>query len=572
MLLSITNKITLNGKIYDRGSTNTGIGYVLSKESGLKTLFTGCPAALFEVKCDSSVVFSASGVKVNSISTEASPDFLTKSMGYTVELEYTEKATSEPPVISCSDSWNIEPVSDDYFYEFFTVPIQGKPEYNNPFLPGGAPSSSNTITPATLNVNQIPQFKVSHKLMAKGVISSDLAACPVGSGYYSPYINAKKWVENRLTAPWQSTNVSGAYFGGTFSPTTMGDSVYLYNHVRSTNFSITEGTYEINDTWLAMPTGITHTEDYTIEVSTDEKYIKTVKVNGTIKGLSIQSANLVSDAGYLIPTGDGKMDFTGQNKTPQTATNMTYTLDGAAGTTTSQSYKYQNASIAWHSGIKPLVYRRACAGLNRPRYTASYVPLNYDRDKVLENPTYSQDNLLNIIPWSTSESHDPRKGIITYGYEFNNKFTIISGAISENISMDDTGPNDVVAEVFVLGRKLGPVLQSLSAKTTSKRSVSIDITVMPATGISQYFMSNTNCPLYTGGNAYDTIEKIIEGLKPFGVRNSSVFIGAGRTTAPVGQVYQTENQFSWNPTEGKYTRKATWIYQQCNNDKFFLDT
>jgi hypothetical protein len=497
-------------------------------------------------------------------------------MGYTVELEYTEKATSEPPVVSCSDSWNIEPVSDDYFYEFFTVPVGGKPEYDNPFLPGGAATTRTARTPATLNVNQIPQFKVSHKLMAKGVISSDLAACPVGSGYYSAYINAKRWVENRLTAPWQGSNASGAYFGGAFSPTTMGSSVYLYNHVRSTNFSITEGTYEINDTWLAMPTGITHTEDYTIEVSTDEKYIKTVKVNGTIKGLSIQSANLVSGTSYLIPSGDGKLDFSGQNsQTPQTAANMTYSLDGAAGaavTTTSQSYKYQNALIAWHSGIKPLVYTRACAGLNRPRYTASYVPLNYNRNKVLENPTYSQDSLLNIIPWSTSESHDPRKGIITYGYEFNNKFTIISGAISENISMDDTGPNDVVAEVFVLGRRLGPVLQSLSAKTTSKRSVSIDITVMPATGISQYFMSNANCPLFTGGNAYDTIEKIIEGLKPFGVRDGSVFIGAGRTTAPVGQVYQTENQFSWNPTEGKYTRKASWIYQQCNNDKFFLDT
>jgi hypothetical protein len=567
-LLSITNKIGLNGKIYNRASAATGIEYVLGQEQALKNLFKGSPINTLEVKCGcatnaagaGTTVISFSGVRPLSISTESSPDFLTKSIGYTVDLENTEMISGVGPITSASDSWNIEPIADDYLYESFNLNITTRSEYHNPY--GGNPSATSPQAYTSIDVKQIPQYKISRKLSAKGISNS---------GLYDAYLNAKSWVASRLAAPWSNNNTSGVYLGGNFSVATMGSSsLFLYNHVRATNFSMTDGTYEVNDTWLAMPTGITHTEDYTIDVSTDEKFIKTVKVNGTIKGLSIAPSSLISDSGNLIPSGDGKLDFAGQKNFAQTGS-VAYSMDSGDATTNNTPNRYQNALTGWHSGVKPFLYRRASAALNAPRYTDTYVPSNYNRTTPLKNPTYSQDSLLNVIPWSTTEAHDPRKGIITYGYEFNNKFTIISGVISESISIDDTGPNDVVAEVFVIGRRLGPILQSLSAKTSSKRSVSIDITVMPVTGIDQYFMSNSNCPMFTGGAAYNTIELILEGLRPFGIRDGSIGFTA-RTASPAGQSYITENTQNWNPTEGKYTRKATWIYQQCNNDKFYLDT
>jgi hypothetical protein len=570
-LMSITNKITLNGRIYNRDASASGIDYVLAQEQKLKDLFKNCPIGTFSVDCGGASVISFTGVKALSVSTESSPDYLTKSIPYTIDLEYIESANSADPfVVSCSDSWNVEPISDEYLYANFNEAINAKPEYNNPFYPAGQPSTRTPLNPSTLQFTQIPQFKVSRKLTAKGVLHESV--CGTGSGYYNGYLDAKKWVENRLSSPWQSTNASGAYFGGPFSHSTMSGSVYLYNHVRSMSFSITEGTYELNDTWLAMPTGITHTEDYTIDVSTDEKYIKTVKVQGTIKGLTIANANLVTGTGNLSIGTDGKVGLSGTLLSGQTGGTMTYSTDTSVSTSiASRNNKYDNALVAWHSGIKPFLYQRASAGLNRPRYTQSYVPNGYDRDTVLQNPTYSQDNRLNIIPWSTTESHDPRKGVITYGYEYNNKFTILSGVISENISIDDSGPTDVYAEVFVIGRTLGPVLQTLSAKTSSKKNVSIDITVMPVTGIPQYFMTNASCPLYTGGNIYNTIEKIIDGLKPFGTRDPSIFVGATRNT-PQGQVYLTENTQNWNPAEGRYSRKVGWVYQQCTNARSYLDT
>ena len=577
MLLSVTNKINLSGKIYDRQSSSTGIEYVLGKEKDLKNLFFNCPIGTLEVKCGCSsggtgtTVVSFTGVRALSISTENSQDFLTKSIGYTIDLESVETSGSNngAHVVSASDTWNIEPVADDYIYETFALAISTRPEYDNPY--GGAPSATSPQTHSSLQVNQIPQYKISRKLSARGVLYE--STCGTGSGYHNACLSAKQWVSERLAAPWSTTNASGVYFGGDFTAAAMDtNKLYLYNHVRATSFSVTEGSYEVNDTWLAMPTGITHIEDYTIDVSTDEKFVKTVKVNGTIRGLRIAPTSLVKDSANLMPSGDGKLTLSTQNQLGQTGSNIAYNIEsGTPPTTTNKANRYENALIGWHSGVKPFLYRRASSALNAPRYTNTYVPSSYSRTTPLNNPTYSKDSLLNVIPWSTSETHDPRKGIITYGYEFNNKFTMISGVISESISIDDTGPTDVVAEVFVIGRRLGPILQSLSAKTSAKRSVNIDITVMPVTGIDQYFMTNTNCPMYTGGNAYNAIEKILEGLKPFGIRDTSVGFTA-RNTSPAGQVYQTENSQTWNPTEGRYTRKASWVYQQCNNDKLYLDT
>lgn len=598
ILLSITNKITLSGKIYHRvtgiqGAVTSGIAFVLGKENDLKKLFVDCPIATLKVTCNNVDIFSLSGVRTVNITTENSPDFLTKSMGYTVELEQTESVCNAwSGIVSASDTWDIEPVADDYIYETFKIPISNKEEYNNPKNPGAAPSESSPIpSGGTLTVNQIPQFKVSHKLYAKGVITE--TGCPpnsknsCGSGISSGYLNAKAWVGSRLMAPWSTSNASGAYLGGPFGMSSMQASqLYLYNHVRATNFSITEGTYEIRDTWLAMPTGITHVEDYTIDISTDEKYVKTVKVNGTIKGLSVASSSLIADTGSLFPSGDGKLTLAKIMTTGERGGSLGYDLDdpsnkvggGGGGSTSllvvgSSGNRYQNALSGWHLGIKPYLYRRASSALNAHTYGQSYVPSDYSKTKPLKNPTYSKESLLNIIPWSTSETHDPRKGIITYSYEFNNKFTIISGVITENISLDDTGPNDVVAEVFVIGRRLGPIIQSLSTKTSSKRTVSIDITVMPATGITQFFMTHKECPLWTGGQAYSNIEQIIEGFKPFGIRNTDIFHApVGRASAISGQVYQTDNSQNWSPTEGRYTRKVTWVYQQCNNSKQWMDT
>lgn len=568
ILTSITNKINLNGKIYDVGATTTQFSTIMGKERDLKDMFKNCPIGNLNIKCGGTTVLGVSGVRALSVSTEPSPDNITRSLGYNVDLEYYEKISDQDGLItSCSDSWSIEPM-EDYFWEDLTLtstrntdPATGRK--------GNAPGNS-------ITVKNIPQFRLSHRVSARGAIGSGICGSPqaiAGSGYFVAYREAQKWVKQRLEKPWNTNNNDGAYVGSYGTPA---GNLWLFNHVRSTNFSMTEGSYEITDTWLAMPTGITHLEDYTIDISSDEKFVKTVRVQGNIKGLDIATDNKIKGDSSLTP------DTTGQIKLPEAMTqhrsggSALYGID-ANQSTSIQSYRYQNALTAWHSGVKPSLYARASAVTNRSAgYSNNYlinganIANNYNRDNPSANPVYHSDRMLNVIPYSTTEGHDPKRGVITYSYEYNNKYTLMSGVISENITVTDNAPVDVVAEVFVLGRKLGPVLQALGTKTSCTKDVSIEITTMPATGIDQYFMNNTACPMHTGSTLYQNIQLIVEGLKPFGVRNSTVF-GGGQRGAGTGQVYVDRDTQSWNPSEGRYTRNVSWKYQQCNNNKYFLD-
>jgi hypothetical protein len=419
------------------------------------------------------------------------------------------------------------------------------------------------------------------------------------------YLNAKKWVDYRLsyginswsTYPGQTSPapVTGLIaIGPATSINTTPPNIpnpwphlsgggYLYNHLRSINFSITEAKYEVTDTWLAMPTGIRYIEDYSVEMSTDEKYIHTVRVQGEIKGLSMAAAGaLTGNPGLINELAPTRLDLSYSSGliSGVLTTGSQKLLDVADqdSPNTNQFYgsKYANAASGWLSDIKPYLYRRACLVMNSKDRNTPYIYAAINPPPPPNNPMYSTLGLLNIIPVSTSEGHNPRKGTISYSYEFNNKFTIISGVISENITMSDTGPTDVIGEAFVLGRALGPILQNLGTKTSSSKEVSIEVLVVPPSSLKGFFMQNIDCPLWTGGTIFQTITGIIEGLKPFGDRPDYMFGTpiVGRSLGPLGargQVFVKGDNVTWEPTNGRFVKTVSWVYQQCSNDKNWMD-
>jgi hypothetical protein len=343
-----------------------------------------------------------------------------------------------------------------------------------------------------------------------------------------------------------------------------------------------EGKYEVVDNWIAMPTGIGFVEDYSIDMSTDEKYLHTISVKGEIRGLSL--GGLFGGSGHTHVTTGNQINIpliTGYGGTAggalsHTVPDVTPLTGSQAGTITSN--KYQNALSGWIYDIKPYLYRRACVAMSTADRTVGYVA-PYSVGSAAQppnNPVYAKHGLLNIIPVSTSESHNTRKGTISYSYDFNNKFTMISGVIAESVNIEDSGPVDVIGEAFVLGRALGPVLQNLGTKTTAKKSVSIEVTVVPPSSLAGFFMQNNVCPLWTGGTIFTTITGILEALKPFGDRASS-FIGSsavtrvGSATNAEGQVFVSQDNQSWDPTNGKYVRSVAWNYQQCTNSRNWLN-
>lgn len=590
---NVQTTVRIQGKIVRSPTTTnvtpagTGVGVILGAVKEMQKLFS-CTAGLFEVTCAGSGI-SVSGARVNSFSANRSDNNWIFTADYEAELEYNEPGLiGIPPVKNTVDTWSIEPLEDSVYCNFNVV-VGGKSEYSNPLMkPSALTNSSKGANNPTLSIVNIPQYKISRRLSAVGFpISNSSTGCPSPSGDHTAYLEAKKWVELKLSQSFQNTGPSGSVsLVNSNSPTLANfDKIFLFNHLRTINFSASEGSYEVNDTWLAMPTGVSYTEDYTLETSTDDRYIKTVRVQGNVKGLSFAPIAVMSGSGMppldIAPT---KMDLGyGLSAGNGTLSNTTKILDNFSQNSSSannfQAAKYQNALSGWINDIKPYLYRRASLVLNNANdRNDTYISPTTNPAPAPKNPIYCRENLLNIIPVSTSEGHDPRKGTISYSYEYTNKFVFISGAISENVTINDTGPVDVVNETFVLGRRLGPILQSLGTKTAARKDVTIEITVLPPSSLAGFVMTNKECPLWTGGTVYSTITGMIEGLKPYGDRTVSIFGNMGdketRTGGALnnqGQVFVNTDNYTWNPVEGRYTRTIGWTYQACNTSRNYID-
>jgi len=606
---NIQTNVTINGKIVrapvspgaqipELMPPGTGTEVLLGAVKNLQQLFS-CTAGLFQVKCNGSPPESGitiSGARVNSFNINKSEDNWVFTADYEVQLEYNEPGISgAPPVKNTVDSWNIEPL-EDYIYTRFSVQVSGKPEYSNPMLKPGAPTNgAPTAGTNTLDIINIPQYKISRRLSAVGfpIMSGLGSGCYSPSGNYTAYLQARDWVQYKLAESFKASTSANNFPSGLVSWVENENNVffsslskvYLFNHLRTINFSVSEGSYEVNETWLAMPTGIGYVEDYSLETSTDERYIKRVRVQGNIKGLSFTPINIMSGSSGLIPTGIQParigLDHTISSgsepyaSVPKILDNFTQT----SAVTQFQGAKYLNALSGWVNDIKPYLYRRASLVLNNaPDRNEKYLSPTTEPPPDPKNPIYCKENFLNVIPISTTEGHDPRKGTISYSYEYSNRFVFISGALSENFTITDTGPTDVINETFVLGRRLGPILQALGTRSAAKRDLTIEVAVLPPSSMAGFVMTSKECPLWTGGTVYKTITGMIEGLKPYGDRTVSIFgnMGSdtrtgGQTNNP-GQVYVNQDNQTWNPVEGRYTRQIGWTYQPCTIARSYLDT
>lgn len=617
VLESIVHTINLNGKIYYTGIV--GIGGVVSGIAKLENLFKGCPTSTLEIFCDNTLLWSATGVQVKGMSFNKTDDNWVKSADYSIDLEYKTGATNDPDdqVEERNDSWSIEPL-DDIIYTKFASFVSQKPEIHNPKMKPRAPSSSNPVPGQSVGGGafgatnpensiqffSIPQFRISRRLSARGLPIPP----PSGAGQacLDPkrakaeekkfFLNAKTWVDKQSKLAFNGSMATGSIFFTTTPEAFDYKGTWLYNHNRTINADVYNSSYEVNDTWIAMPTGISYIETFTIEASTDSNNTKTVRVAGNIQGLTITPKHISKADKGPFPSGTGSLSASNnsdgasgsmrldlsysmetppavtidQHKIPSLTQNQAFGGGGVdSNIDTIQSTKYLNAFEAWINDIKPYLYRRACLGIN-----------SYDREqpeppappqnppKPPQNPVFLVENLLNVIPTSTSEGHDPLKGTISYSHEFDNKLLTISGVLSENINISNTAPAYSIQETQIIGRALGPILYAAGV-TNPRKSINIDIVVPKGTGIKSQFMTEPTCPLYVSGYFWKTVDSLIEGHAPFTNRTIALFDNA--KSQLYGTVFKDSDSEQWNPTEGRYSRNVSWIYQQCTTNKMYYD-
>jgi hypothetical protein len=151
---------------------------------------------------------------------------------------------------------------------------------------------------------------------------------------------------------------------------------------------------------------------------------------------------------------------------------------------------------------------------------------------------------LNITPITETIGRNPIQGTISYTSEYNNRpMTLVSGVKSESISVVDNLRGEAFATVFVLGRAKGPVLQALSTKPASTRSLSIELVFPPTTYTDRSIATIRGLV----GSHKSDIQHIIDAVNPS---------GNGFTT-----VFQEPEQETYNITDSRYAYNTQWTME-----------
>lgn len=318
---------------------------------------------------------------------------------------------------------------DDFQESWSIEPEEGNA---NTFDPYGSAENYTRIYRLTRNISAKGKDLSSYKCFGTEQNKSRYKAHEQARAYVHKYIhNSGTTIGHFDDYPYvlNATNPLQALYGSG----AMNLSVSKYggfNHSRTENVDVTQGTYSIQDTWI-LSSGNAY-ENYNLSLSNNISDARNrVTIDGTIKGLtSIPASGSVFG-------GDSVTSF---NTSYENAIN-----------------KYRQITNDGAFGINAWVYKRA-------QNAAGGFKLNH-------------------VPLAVTLGSNEINGEITYSIEFDDRpSNIVEGVISENINVTDTYPGDVFSVIPVIGRPTGPVLQYIGGRTEYQRSLSIELVVASPSG------------------------------------------------------------------------------------------
>ena len=282
-----------------------------------------------------------------------------------------------------------------------------------------------------------------------------------------------------------------------------------YNHSRTENVNKTDGTVSITDRWVLLQTGAFENYDISIESSNTDSFTS-FSINGSIKGATQLSAKSSVFGGSKAETGD----------TP---------IQNAIS-------KYKKVSNDGKFDINSFVYKRVVAVTNLS---------------------------VNPQPLSISVSKNDFTGDISYNVSYNNRpLNLISEALNEQISVQDTYPGDLYSIIPVIGRPTGPVLQYIGGRTEYKRSISINLQ-FDYTDIDKY------APTTLTGSAAELIatrNSLIMSkptlIEPIRTQINNVVRSLSPLNEPnIRKCFVDPPNESWEPRTGTYSLNISWTYE-----------
>ena len=342
-------------------------------------------------------------------------------------------------------------------------------------------------------------YRISHNLSATGKTHymRPNGAEPDKATKIPAWENARKFVTSKLQDDGTNgyPNILGQIGSGTVN---LIDAYGGFNCVRSENLNEYNGTFSVNETWLISSGTAYETFQLDVSTSNSDPFVN-VSINGNIKGLS------------SIPPS-GKL--------------------------------YGGSGVSNYGGVKP--HDNAIKKYNSVTNNGLF-GVSSDIFKRANNQVAVQ---LNSQPINTSLGVNEKAGEINYSLAFNNRPTnIISGVLSENISVNDTYPGDVFAVIPVLGRSTGPILQYIGGRTEYRRDISIDL-----------LMDYTDIPYGTGRDPLLLKKPSI--VEPTATQIADMLKSLSPQSEPgVRKCFIDPPQESWSPKEGSYNFSVSFTYE-----------
>ena len=386
-----THNRTGAGKLFSRTARGTLTGHLLAFNGDCPASFSkvvtleeelreqivscsGCP--IFEVYCEEELVISTHA-RVLNVSIDTSSDNWVLTAPYTIELEWDIPPSGEPDCDSClrqiSENWSIEQLDPRQYHVTFE---------------SGCDNQS------------AEYYKITHSLSAQA------NNCCINDTEESGWLIAKDWVIAHASGGVDEYAL--IEFSGLNEKLTQ--SMEFYEHIRSYNYSPLDGSFGLEESWVAIAgfSGGYFQEEFEItEKFERQNRFREFVVSGSIKGLEQRNS----------------------------AYNVTAT-------------RIENAEARWSQiDASGLSERLGC-------YFDLICPVN-------------------PFPVSYTISKNPPQGTINFSYTFDERPTVMfSGAQYETVNITDTRAAYTISSNPILGRKAGPLLVNSNMGNLRQKSVS----------------------------------------------------------------------------------------------------
>jgi hypothetical protein len=288
----------------------------------------------------------------------------------------------------------------------------------------------------------------------------------------------------------------------------------LFNHTRSLDINELDGTINIVDRFISKPLMPNEPwiNKYSVSTQIRDDFSEQIAIKGNILGLAPATGLSILEAALTYSVHKSGINIISPIGLPNIISSGT---------------KY-NSAMSGYKNITGIFYNIVSGHYN--------LVSNLNTDYLFPFHSWNKPPL-NPTPINFSESFNPYRGEITYDFTFDNRpKSYISGAISENLTVNDSDPIPRTNSIPVLGRKLGPVVYFYSASSgLGNRSVSYEGVFAPPTGFNTIKIDM---------QLLNAIDSLIDSLAP-----SDPYDG-----------YITADSQKINIGENRIIRSKTWSY------------